>query len=273
MDYLYSVDGITGFISKSDLDALPTRIRDDFLASVSITETSDDYITFKVQNESDANRLNNAVKKFERGKRRSESRRTSLNLYSGGLYEKEDIEQLFIAQEGLCYYTRQPLTKDPKNFEIDHIIPVAKGGSSWPDNLALAIKTVNQDKNDWSKDTVLFRLGKQYGQEWLKSQREYCKRVNARRKIISEQRKKPVFDFMHAIELKLKAEFTATWISYSISPKDDSIKLEVDDIYVSFPPGFIRQKKLFKSYEYISGIVKSILIAHINTASLTEQND
>lgn len=259
MEYLYSKDGITGFISKNDLNALPKKIKDDFLATVSITETSDDYITFKVKNESDANRLNNAVKKFEQGKRRSESRRTSLHLYSGGMYEKEDIEQLFIAQEGLCYYTRQPLTKDPKNFEIDHIIPVAKGGSSWPGNLALAIKTVNQDKNDWSKDTVLLRLGKQYGPEWLKSQREYCKRVNARRKIISEQRKKPVLDFMNAIELKLKAEFTATWISYPISPKDDSIELVVDDVYVSFPPGFIRQKKLFKSYEYISGIVKSIL--------------
>ena len=67
-----------------------------------------------------------------------------------------------------------------------------------------------------------------------------------------------MLDFMNAIELQLKAEFTAAWISYSISPKDDSIELVIDDVYVSFPPGFIRQK-LFKSYEYISGIVKSIL--------------
>lgn len=266
MEYIYSYDEasgetvVTGVISKSDLGALPQRIKDDLLATVSITETADDYITFKIQNEGDANRLSNAIRKFEQGKRRSESRRTSLYLNSGGMYEKEDVDQLFIAQEGLCYYTRQPLTKNPRNFEVDHIIPVAKGGSSWPGNLALAIKQVNQDKNDWSKDTVLSRLGKQYGQDWLKSQREYCKRVNARRKIIDEQRKKPVLDFMNTIELKLRDEFTAAaWISYSISSKDDSIDLIVDDVYVSFPPGFIRQKKLFKSYEYISGIVKSIM--------------
>ena len=136
---------------------------------------------------------------------------------------------------------------------------MAKGGSSWPGNLALAIKEINQEKNDWSKDTVFKRLGKQYGQEWLKSQREYCKWVNTRRKVIDEQRRKPILDFMNAIETKLRAEYASAWISYSISPKDDSIDLVVDDIYISFPPGFIRQKRLFKSYEYISGIVKSIL--------------
>lgn len=44
-----------------------------------------------------------------------------------------------------CAYCLKPIHKD--NVEIDHIIPIAKGGSGWPSNLAPACRSCNSKKH------------------------------------------------------------------------------------------------------------------------------
>ena len=46
-----------------------------------------------------------------------------------------DVERLHGAQEGRCAYCGVPLDAP---YAIDHRQPLGRGGSNWPDNLALA---------------------------------------------------------------------------------------------------------------------------------------
>jgi 5-methylcytosine-specific restriction endonuclease McrA len=72
-----------------------------------------------------------------------------------GRYNKNDIETLYLKQNGICAYCDEKL-KD--TFHIDHIIPLSRGGSNWPDNLALSCPRCNL-----SKGTKLLSEWKGYG--------------------------------------------------------------------------------------------------------------
>jgi 5-methylcytosine-specific restriction endonuclease McrA len=59
-----------------------------------------------------------------------------------GSYSRSDVEQKFKDQNGLCFYCHIPLEK----YEIDHFIPLVRGGSNWPDNIVLACPKCNNRK-------------------------------------------------------------------------------------------------------------------------------
>jgi 5-methylcytosine-specific restriction endonuclease McrA len=61
-----------------------------------------------------------------------------------GSHTKDDIESLLLNQFGLCHWCKEQL----RHYEVDHIIPLAKGGSNWPENLALACDLCNRQKRD-----------------------------------------------------------------------------------------------------------------------------
>lgn len=61
-----------------------------------------------------------------------------------GTYTPEDIQQIFAQQEGKCAYCQKPLVA----YHIDHIVPLSRGGTNWPDNLALACQSCNCSKKD-----------------------------------------------------------------------------------------------------------------------------
>jgi 5-methylcytosine-specific restriction endonuclease McrA len=66
-----------------------------------------------------------------------------------GYWEPEDIAGLLEAQNGCCAYCSVELNG---RFDIDHIVPFAKGGTNWPSNLALACQRCNKSKGnklDW----------------------------------------------------------------------------------------------------------------------------
>ena len=71
-------------------------------------------------------------------------RRRAREREAEGCWTKKDIEALFIQQECLCAYCSAVLGKD---FQVDHVIPLAKGGSNWPNNLALACPHCNRTKS------------------------------------------------------------------------------------------------------------------------------
>lgn len=70
-------------------------------------------------------------------------RRTRLRA-NGGKFTREDIAALSVAQDGRCLFCSEPFGDEP--IHIDHWMPVAKGGSSDPDNLALLHQSCNGRK-------------------------------------------------------------------------------------------------------------------------------
>jgi len=78
----------------------------------------------------------------------AESSRISSNVYyakkrgAGGHYETDDIHRLFLEQSGVCLCGKS--LND--GYHIDHIIPVSRGGTTWPSNLQLLCPRCNLSK-------------------------------------------------------------------------------------------------------------------------------
>ncbi|SRR6266568_2945831 len=62
-----------------------------------------------------------------------------------GKHTAQDIQLQYKRQKGKCYYCRQTLIK----YNVDHVVPVACGGSNDPDNLVVTCPRCNQSK--WRK--------------------------------------------------------------------------------------------------------------------------
>lgn len=62
-----------------------------------------------------------------------------------GEYSQVDIEKIRLTLKDKCFYCSQPLNGGG---EKDHMTPLSKGGTNWPDNITLACLTCNRDKHD-----------------------------------------------------------------------------------------------------------------------------
>lgn len=60
-----------------------------------------------------------------------------------GKFTKDDIARIFSEQDGACYWCGCSLAD---GYHVDHFIPVAKGGTNWPDNLVLACPVCNTSR-------------------------------------------------------------------------------------------------------------------------------
>ena len=78
------------------------------------------------------------------GPRAAKSRRRALMRGAEGSFDQSDIDRLFALQKGCCTVCR---TKLPKGFHVDHVVPLAKGGSNWPSNLQLLCRRCNNQKH------------------------------------------------------------------------------------------------------------------------------
>lgn len=68
-----------------------------------------------------------------------------------GVVTSADIHYRMLRQRGKCAYCRVCISW---NFEIDHIIPLARGGSNWPRNIQLTCGPCNFAK--LAKDPIKF---------------------------------------------------------------------------------------------------------------------
>jgi 5-methylcytosine-specific restriction endonuclease McrA len=70
-----------------------------------------------------------------------------------GRYTKEDIDRLFELQRSKCalVWCRKSIKS---KFHVDHVMPLALGGSNWPSNLQLLCPTCNIKKH--AKHPVVF---------------------------------------------------------------------------------------------------------------------
>lgn len=74
-----------------------------------------------------------------------------------GKHSSADVRAIFEAQRGLCANCQTKLFESGKQkYHVDHIMPLALGGSNWPSNLQCLCPTCNLSKwakhpDDWAK--------------------------------------------------------------------------------------------------------------------------
>lgn len=83
------------------------------------------------------------------------NRRAKLK-WSGGEHTIDDIKSLMASQNSKCIYCRHDIRKE---YEVDHILPVSKGGSNDRTNLQLLCRACNLDKRDLLPDEYAKKLG------------------------------------------------------------------------------------------------------------------
>lgn len=77
---------------------------------------------------------------------------------NGGSFTVEDVNRLYFLQKGKCASCIKKLKTDGRDrFHVDHVMPVALGGSSNPENLQLLCPGCNRKKSakhplDWAKE-------------------------------------------------------------------------------------------------------------------------
>lgn len=143
--------------------------------------------TFLFDDQDKAKKLALRVQRSARNKRKDFVRQIRLDK-AGGFHDKSVLEKLYKIQQGHCYYSGDSLVKHPKNFVVDHIRSIYKGGTDWPKNLALVIKEINTWKGGHeSRTETLNWLAKERGQSWLRDQKAYCKEVDNKREKLDRE--------------------------------------------------------------------------------------
>jgi len=72
-------------------------------------------------------------------------RRRARKYGTGGRHTKADIELQYSSQRGKCWHCGKKLGH---SYHVDHLTPIAKGGSDNPRNLVISCPQCNQSKND-----------------------------------------------------------------------------------------------------------------------------
>jgi len=65
---------------------------------------------------------------------------------AGGHHSVYDIRKQYTNQNGCCYWCSKELNGV---YQVDHVIPITRGGTNWPDNLVVACSFCNISKHNW----------------------------------------------------------------------------------------------------------------------------
>lgn len=70
-------------------------------------------------------------------------RRRARKRHAKGTHTCADIQAQYQRQKGHCYWCGKRLDK---TYNVDHVIPLSRGGSNWPSNLVIACRDCNNHK-------------------------------------------------------------------------------------------------------------------------------
>lgn len=89
----------------------------------------------------------------ENGREHSHRRRVRKAHAEGTHTRVDELEQLK-RQKHKCYYCHKKIVDG--NWHIDHVVPLSRGGSDWPDNIVIACPYCNDSKgtklpHEWGK--------------------------------------------------------------------------------------------------------------------------
>lgn len=73
------------------------------------------------------------------------SRRRARLRGSGGRHTVQDVQAQYSRQRGLCYWCKESVGDE---YQVDHVIPVSRGGGDGPDNIVIACAPCNHRKSD-----------------------------------------------------------------------------------------------------------------------------
>jgi 5-methylcytosine-specific restriction endonuclease McrA len=91
-------------------------------------------------------RLNNPEKAADNGRRRR-----ARQFKAEGFHTADDVKRIGDKQKWKCHWCK---TKTKTKYHVDHIIPLSKGGSDWPSNLAISCPSCNVRKH--ASDPIVF---------------------------------------------------------------------------------------------------------------------
>ncbi len=94
-----------------------------------------------------------------KGRLASQRRRSRELNAEGPPVTNKLVEELFAAQNGICYIPGCGADISQK-FEIDHKTSLYRGGTNWPDNIALACEYCNSQKHTMSVEEFVARRAK-----------------------------------------------------------------------------------------------------------------
>lgn len=100
-----------------------------------------------------ANRI--SIRDYQRCYQNARRAKVSEN---GGSFTVDDVNRLYLSQKAKCASCTKKLKTEGKDkFHIDHVMPIALGGSSFPENLQLLCPGCNRRKSakhplDWAKE-------------------------------------------------------------------------------------------------------------------------
>ncbi len=85
-------------------------------------------------------------------------RRNRRALYRGseGRHTRADIHWLTEHQCYRCYFCEAPLMAGDTH--VDHLVPLSRGGSNWPDNLAITCGSCNERKHTDTADEFVIKM-------------------------------------------------------------------------------------------------------------------
>ncbi|MFC5596468.1 HNH endonuclease [Deinococcus cellulosilyticus] len=87
-------------------------------------------------------------------KRQTQNRRALL-LKANGFFSNQDVISIYNQQNGLCLYCYKELHG---KYSLDHKIPLSRGGTNWPSNLACTCMLCNYSKgNKTPEEYILYR--------------------------------------------------------------------------------------------------------------------
>ncbi|WP_295819854.1 HNH endonuclease [uncultured Deinococcus sp.] len=80
---------------------------------------------------------------------KSKHRRRAKKYGGQGSFDRWDVEIRRVKQGNKCHYCREQLELDgPRRFQVDHFIPLSRGGTNYMNNLVIACPDCNRAKAD-----------------------------------------------------------------------------------------------------------------------------